>query len=199
MVDILLRNAPVGADDTLVAILATQEVLNHILAQRITHIVARRVLIVGDGVVWHNGRYLCCASLESECTLGEWHQMLLEVVAWVDCILTDAEVGITTRFARSTTRPMLSHSVNTLGTPRTFDAAIALRCLETIGIGAYALGNESRVFAITHIEASPTRLCREVALWRECCGDTQGTILLRCDLCKTLHVCRVESCRYTEC
>ena len=84
--------------------------------------------------------------------------------------------------------PVFHHRIDALRAP-----SLGLGCgLEGIAIGTGHVGGQLRILAKGTAEAEPTRVGGDVDLWRQGCGDAQGTVFLGGDLSEAVHQLGIE-------
>ena len=162
---IVVCDVPVCADNTVIAILLTEEVSDDVLAETVTYVLARWVDTCRDSIVRHYGRCHACGAVEFECTLSEWLDVSLECSSRVNGILTIIIMRITATFLRAAAWPMLHHCVHALAAPSVSDLILACAGLETVHICTSHICVKFRALTKCTIETSPTRLSSKVDLW----------------------------------
>ena len=153
--------------------------MNNIFTISVSDILARRVLIVRDCVVGHNGRCHTRTAFEFEGSLGKGQQVFVEVISGIDGIFSESKVCITTCLACTSAGPVLSHSIHAILAPSTLQSILACRCLESVSICTCNIRSQLRAFAKCMHHTTPTRVGREVNLGRKCRSNTKMTILRR--------------------
>ena len=186
---VVVRHAPVGAHDAVIAVFLAEQVRDDVLAEVVAHVVSGRVDAVGNRVVGHHGGGFLRAAVQLEGAVDKSPQVRLEGAARIDGVLAVVEVRVAAGFLRTAGGPVLDHRIDTLRAPAVLRARGGL---EAVHIGAGHVGVQVRILAERAVEAAPAGFGGEVDLRAQRRGDAQRAVFLRGDLAELLHDGRVE-------
>ena len=178
---IVVRDAPIRADDAVVSVSVPQQIGDDIFAKTVADLFSRGVHPVGNRIIGHDGCGLSCLAVEAESSFHKGPDVLLEISAGVNSVFPEAEMGIPSAFFRAAARPMFDHGIDAFIPPAVRNLGSSDGGLESVDIGPRHIGVQIGVFAEGTVEPVPPGFGRQIDLRRQRCGDTQGAVFGGCD------------------